>query len=79
MSKGKEQEPTREEMLGYIENARTEKGIRITHIRGYGPGTGLDPDISQLPDESLKAIYNGVRFVEEEQQKSQGSLSEPSQ
>ena len=52
---------TREEMLDYINNS----GLEIPDIRGHGPGTGFNPDITQLPDESLKAVYEMVRSAEE--------------
>ncbi len=77
MSERKEQEPTqkltREQMLAHIKAS----DVRVWDIYGHGPGTGFNPDISQLPDESLEAVYNAVRFVEEEQQKEQGNLPEP--
>ena len=65
MPKGLEEEPvpklTREEMLKYIRGS----GLPISHISGHGPGTGLNPDITQLPDESLKAVYEMVKSAEE--------------
>jgi len=53
---------TREEMLDYINNS----GLEIPDIRGHGPGTGFNPDITQLPDESLGAIYQAVKLIKEE-------------